>query len=76
MQFKQAIVKSVKADFGKGTITLSFAISTDEQEAAEELAFFIGKDAGDLILDIMPKNPPMGFVKAMDGIEKRKLKEE
>jgi hypothetical protein len=64
MQFKQAIVKSVKADFGKGTITLSFAISTDEQEAAEELAFFIGKDAGDLILDIMPKNPPMGFVTA------------
>ena len=68
MKFKQAIVKAVRADLATGTITLSFAISTDEQKTAEELAFFVGKDAGDLVLEVIPKTPPMGFVTARNDV--------
>jgi hypothetical protein len=63
MQFKQAIVKSVKADLAAGSITLSFTIGMEERKAAEELAFFVGKDAADLTLDISPHTVPMSFVK-------------
>lgn len=55
MEFR-AYAKSVKADFAKREITLTFTVSMDEEntETATQLAPYTSEDAGAVKLEIMP----------------------
>ena len=55
MQFR-AYTKSVKADFAKREITLTFTVTMDEEnvETATELAPFTSEDAGPVDLTVKP----------------------
>jgi hypothetical protein len=55
MQFR-AYTKSVKADFAKREITLTFTVSMDEEnmETATELAPYTSEDAGPVDMTILP----------------------
>lgn len=49
-------VKGIKADVAKKEMTLTFTVHMDEQSlaTAEELAQYVGEDAGAVELRIMP----------------------
>jgi hypothetical protein len=55
MEFR-AYTKSVKADFAKREITLTFTVSMDEEnmETATELAPYASEDGGAVELKILP----------------------
>lgn len=60
MQFI-AQVKAVKADLAKKQITMSFTVDMTEEDAAtaDELAFYVDKDAGDVELTVLPRQLKM-----------------
>lgn len=51
-----AYVKGIKADVAKKEVTISFTVTMDEESmaTAEELAHFVGGDAGAVELKVMP----------------------
>ena len=55
MEFR-AYAKSVKADFSKREITMTFTVSMDEEnmETATELAQYTTEDAGAVKLNVAP----------------------
>lgn len=61
VKFKMAHVKGANANLGKKTMTISFEMVLDEEsrQAAEDLAFYIGK--GPLVVVVNPKQMPMEF---------------
>lgn len=61
MIFRSATTKSVKADFSKGEITLTFTVPFDEDErdTASALAKYVDADAGDVRLEITPRQMAM-----------------
>jgi len=61
IKFKVVQAKGVRADFANGTISLSFSVDMDEQEAAEELATYVNKEGGSLELLITPRQIPLKF---------------
>jgi hypothetical protein len=61
MQFSSATVKAVKADFSKGEITLTFTVPFDQRESEEsrDLSKYCDPDAGDVRLEIYPRQLSM-----------------
>ena len=53
--------KSLKADIAKKEITISFVADMNEENLAEadELAFYVAKDAGDIEILITPRQQKM-----------------
>jgi hypothetical protein len=56
-----ARVKAVRADVGRQELTLVFSVRLDEEslDAAQELAQFLDKDAGDVEIKISPRQIPL-----------------
>jgi hypothetical protein len=56
-----AKAKSVKADIAKKEITISFVADMNDENMAiaDELAFFVDKDAGDVELKVLPRQIKM-----------------
>ena len=61
MEFPAARAKSVKADIAKEEITLTFKVPLNDELLAlsQELAPYTDKDAGQLVLQITPLQPPL-----------------
>ena len=61
MEFKQCEVKSVKANIANGDMTISFkmAINDDNMETAEALALYVGKDASNVEVRVIPDQPSL-----------------
>ena len=61
MEFPNCKAKSVKADIANGELTIAFrmVINDDNMEAAEALGLYVGKDAGELEVRIIPRQPPL-----------------
>ena len=55
MRFENVAVKGARADLAKGVILLTFAVSMRDQEAAEQVAEYIGKSGGDVELIVQPR---------------------
>lgn len=60
MEFKNAHVKSVKADIGSGELTVSFrmALGPNLMEAAR-LAIYVDKDHSNVELRVIPLQPAL-----------------
>ena len=61
MEFPTCKAKSVRADIVNGDLTISFRMAINDQnmEVAEALAVYCDKDAGELELRIIPRQPPL-----------------
>ena len=59
MLFKNAQVKSVKADLAKKEITITLVVDMGAQPEAEELARYADPDAGQVMADITPRQMAM-----------------
>jgi hypothetical protein len=61
MEFPNCKAKSVKADIANGDLTITFRmkINDDIMEAAEALGLYVGKDAGEVEVRVIPRQPPL-----------------
>jgi len=59
MRFPIAKARSVRADIAAKKITLSFTVDLSELDQAEQLAAYCEEDAGDVALEITPRQPPL-----------------
>jgi hypothetical protein len=61
MEFPNAKVSAVKANFVTGVIsfTIQVAISDEMQSSAEDLAHYVDKDAGKVEVRIIPQQPAL-----------------
>lgn len=53
--FDAAKVTGVTSNLAKGKISLTFKVSLEEQWKAEQLAEYVAKDAGTLVLEVSPR---------------------
>jgi hypothetical protein len=61
MIFDAALVKSIKADINKGTMTLSFEVrfNAENLTTCNELSAYADEDAGTVKLSIIPRQMAM-----------------